>query len=110
YGEDTDRVIDVLRQIADELREDPAYAPAILEPLDVIGVDRFTDSAVIIQARIKTVPLKQWAVGRELRRRILKRFQKDGIILPKPKMTLAVESAKQAAMLTPSTASAPPQQ
>jgi small conductance mechanosensitive channel len=110
YGEDTDRVIEVLRQVADELRADPDYAPAILEPLDVLGVDRFTDSAVIIQARIKTLPLKQWAVGRELRRRILKRFQKDGIILPKPKMFLAVESAKQAAMLTPPTASAPPQQ
>ncbi len=108
YAEDIDRVIDVLGQIASELREDPAYAPAILEPLDVLGVDKFTDSAVIIQARIKTVPLKQWVVGRELRRRILKRFQQDGIILPKPKMTLAVESAKQAAMLTPATASAPP--
>jgi small-conductance mechanosensitive channel len=108
YTEDTDRVIALLRQIANELRKEPRYAASILDDLDVLGVDKFTDSAVVIQARIKTVPLKQWEVGRELRRRLLKRFIAEGIILPKPKLTLTVESAKQAAMLTPSTADAPP--
>jgi len=108
YSEDTDRVIVVLREVADELRQEPRYKSSILEPLDVLGVDKFTDSAVVIQARIKTIPLKQWEVGRELRRRLLKRFVADGIILPKPKLTLAVDSAKQAAMLTPSGADAPP--
>jgi small-conductance mechanosensitive channel len=108
YSEDTDRVIALLRQVADELRQDPRYGPSMLDAIDVLGVDKFTESAVVIQARIKTRPLKQWDVGRELRRRLLKRFVKDGIILPKPRMTLAVESARQAAMLTPGNASAPP--
>jgi small conductance mechanosensitive channel len=98
----------VLRDIAHEMRQEPHYAASILDELDVIGVDKFTENAVVIQARIKTVPLKQWEVGRELRRRLLKRFISEGIILPKPKITLSVESAKQAAMLTPSTADAPP--
>jgi moderate conductance mechanosensitive channel len=109
YSEDTDRVIAVLRAVSQELREDPRYASSILEPLDVLGVDKFTDSAVVIQARIKTLPLKQWEVGRELRRRLLKRFLTEGIDISKPKVMLAVESAKQASMATPAaTASAPP--
>jgi moderate conductance mechanosensitive channel len=108
YSENTDRVIELLRESANELRQEPHFAASILEPLDVIGIDKFTNDGVVIQAQIKTLPQKQWEVGRELRRRILKRFLADGIILAKSRVTLAVESAKQAAMLTPPTASAPP--
>jgi moderate conductance mechanosensitive channel len=108
YSENTDRVIELLRDSANELRQEPRFAASILEPLDVIGIDKFTDNGVIIQARIKTLPQKQWEVGRELRRRILKRFLADGIILAKSRVTLAVETAKQAAMLTPPTAAEPP--
>jgi small-conductance mechanosensitive channel len=110
YSEDTDRVIGVLRAVSNELREEPQYAKSILEPVDVLGVDKFTDNAVVIQARIKTLPLKQWEVGRELRRRLLKRFLAEGISISKPKVTLAVETAKQAAMVTPAAASTPPSQ
>ena len=110
YSEDTDRVVEVLRGIAEEMRREPDFSSLILEPIDILGVDKFTENGVVIQARIKTLPLKQWVVGRELRRRLLKRFLSDGIILPKPKITLAVESAKQAAMLSPKGASAPPPQ
>lgn len=53
YKEDTDRVIDVLREIGDEMRQEPQYAALIVEPLEVLGVDRFTDSGVMIRARIK---------------------------------------------------------
>jgi small conductance mechanosensitive channel len=108
YSENTDRVIELLRESANELRQEPRFAASILEPLDVIGIDKFTNDGVVIQVRIKTLPQKQWEVGRELRRRILKRFLADGIILAKSRVTLAVETAKQAAMLTPPTASAPP--
>jgi small-conductance mechanosensitive channel len=99
YTEDTDRVIDVLREIAAELQQEPPYAASILEPLEVIGVDKFTENWVVIQVRIKTLPLKQWEVGRELRRRMLKRFRAEGIAFPKAKVTLALDTAKQASML-----------
>ncbi len=88
YKEDTDRVSAVLKEIADELMQDEPYRSAILEPLDVLGVDRFDDSAVIIKARIKTVPIKQWMVGREMNRRIKQRFDRDGIEIPFPHRTL----------------------
>jgi small conductance mechanosensitive channel len=88
YKEDTDRVVDVLRQIGDELRRSPEYGPLILDALDVLGVDQFADSSVIIKVRIKTLPSKQWQVGREMNRRIKKRFEKEGIEIPFPHRSL----------------------
>ncbi|CUQ65672.1 MAG: mechanosensitive ion channel family protein [Nitrospira sp.] len=88
YKEDVDRVMAVLVEIAEELRADPLYAEDILEPLEMLGVDRFDDSAVIIRCRIKTMPSKQWRVGREMNRRIKKTFDAKGIEIPFPHRTL----------------------
>ena len=88
YREDTDAVVEVLRAILDEMRQDPDIGAFIVEPLDVLGVDAFADSAVIIKARIKTVPIKQWTVGREFNRRMKKRFDELGIEIPFPHTTL----------------------
>jgi small-conductance mechanosensitive channel len=82
HKEDPDAVIDVLRQVGSELTSDERYRPSILEPLEVLGVDGFNDSQVTIKIRIKTLPLKQWEVGRELRRRIKKAFDHHGIEMP----------------------------
>jgi moderate conductance mechanosensitive channel len=82
YREDPDHVIGVLRAVAEDLAKDPAWAPFIVEPLDVVGVDRFTDSAVVIRVRLKTLPLKQWPVGREFNRRMKKAFDRHGIEMP----------------------------
>jgi moderate conductance mechanosensitive channel len=88
YKEDTDRVSKVLRGIADELMREEDYKVLILEPLEIIGVDKFADSAVIIKARIKTPPIKQWTVGREMNRRIKKKFDELGIEMPFPHVSL----------------------
>ena len=88
YTEDTDRVTEVLRELGAELQQDPAYGPALLEPIEVLGVDRLADSAVIIKARFKTLPLKQWMIGREMNRRIKKKFDELGIEIPFPHMSL----------------------
>jgi small conductance mechanosensitive channel len=88
YKEDTDRVVEVLREVADELQGDPEHGPAILEPLEVLGVDAFGDSQVTIKIRLKTVPLRQWTVGREFRRRIKKAFDAAGIEIPFPHLSV----------------------
>jgi small conductance mechanosensitive channel len=88
YREDTDRVIRVLIRIVDEMRKEKEFARWILEPLDVVGVDRFADSAVIIVVRIKTMPIRQWAVGREFNRRMKQAFDREGIEIPFPARTL----------------------
>lgn len=88
YKEDTDRVCEVLRAVAEDLQRDPAYSPSILAPLEVLGVDAFADSQVTIKVRIKTIPLKQWEVGRELRRRIKQAFDRHGIEIPFPHLSV----------------------
>lgn len=88
YKEDVDRVMAVLKDVGDGLAVDPSYQPLIKEPLQVLGVDDFAESAVIIKVAITTLPLKQWEVGRELRRRIKKRFDAEGIEIPFPHLSL----------------------
>lgn len=95
YRENVDEVMTVLQDIAEELRRDPLFADDILAPLDMLGVDKFADSAVIIKSRIKTVPLKQWRVGREMNRRIKQTFDAKGIEIPFPHQTIYWGEPKQ---------------
>jgi small-conductance mechanosensitive channel len=82
YRENVDAVMGVLQEIAEDLRRDSRFADDILEPLEMLGVDQFKDSAVMIKCRIKTEPLKQWRVGREMNRRIKNTFDAKGIEIP----------------------------
>lgn len=84
YKENTDRVVTVLREVAEDLRRDSEFGSLILEPLDVLGVDKFDDSAVIIKVRLKTMPSRQFQVGREMNRRIKQRFDEEHIEIPFP--------------------------
>jgi small-conductance mechanosensitive channel len=88
YKEDTDRVVEVIKQVADEMRTDPDFANIMIEPIEIFGVDQFADSAVIIKARLKTKPIEQWKVGREYRRRLKKAFDGQGIEIPFPHRTV----------------------
>jgi small-conductance mechanosensitive channel len=90
YELDTDRVVDLVRDTARELMLDPAYASTILAPLEVFGVDAFKGSDATLRFRIKTLPLKQDDVGRELRRRLKKAFVDNGIKSPEPLMNVVV--------------------
>ncbi|MEW6544563.1 MAG: mechanosensitive ion channel family protein [Nitrospirota bacterium] len=95
YKEDTDRVVEVMRQVAEELRQDRAYADKFLEPIEILGVDEFGDSAVVIKARLKTRPIEQWTVGREYRRRLKKAFDAQGIEIPFPHRSLLLAEAER---------------
>lgn len=95
YKEDTDRVVAVMRRVAEELRGDPDYAQMILEPIEIFGVDTFGESEVTIKARLKTRPIQQWNVGREYRRRLKKAFDAEGIEIPFPHRTICVGEASK---------------
>lgn len=95
YREDTDNVCRVLAEIGEEICNDDAFSEDILEPLEILGVDQFADSAVIIKARIKTKPIRQWAVGREFNRRMKQRFDREGIEIPFPHTTLYFGEPKE---------------
>jgi small-conductance mechanosensitive channel len=88
YKESVDQVMDTLKLIGEDLQKDPSFAPLILDPLEILGVDDFADSQITIKLRIKTLPLKQWAVGRELRRRIKNTFDRKGIEIPFPQVSV----------------------
>ena len=98
YHEDPDRVIAVLKDIGEGMQRDERFGPMILAPIEVMGVNAFADWSVVLQLRIKTVPLKQWEVGRELRKRILKGFEKHGIEIPFPErvITMKMDPAREA--------------
>jgi moderate conductance mechanosensitive channel len=87
YREDPDRVMAVLRELGQELWDDPLWRPLLVEPLEVPGIESFGDSAVVVRMWAKTLPLKQWDVARELRRRIKHRFDREGIEIPFPHQT-----------------------
>lgn len=88
YREDTDRVVDIVRALAADYRTDATFGPWILEDLEVLGVDKFQDSAVVIRTRLKTVAGRQWAVGREFNRRLKRRFNETNVEIPFPSMTV----------------------
>ena len=88
YRDDIDQIVDLLIQIGKEMGSEEPYKSAILEPLQVLGVEKFDESQMVIRMMVKTVPLKQWDVGRELRRRIKIRFDENGIQLPFPHRVL----------------------
>ncbi|MBM4309924.1 MAG: mechanosensitive ion channel family protein [Deltaproteobacteria bacterium] len=92
YKEDVDRVIGVLREVGEGMRSDPDFKDLILEPMTVQGLDSFGDSSVNIRIFFKTLPIKQWDVAREFRKRIKKAFDEHGISIPFPHRTVFLES------------------
>ncbi|MDH3660234.1 MAG: mechanosensitive ion channel [Alphaproteobacteria bacterium] len=88
YREDVDEVIEAIRQIGAELETDPVHGQNMMEPIQVLGVDQFADSAVVIKARIKTRPMTQWAVRRGFNRLMKYRFDELGIEIPYPHQTV----------------------
>ena len=88
YKEKVDDVMKVMKDLAKQMRNDPYFGKLILEDMEMLGVDAFVDSAVIIKCRMKTLPIKQWEVAREYRRRLKNRFDELGIEIPFPHRTL----------------------
>lgn len=88
YAEDVDRVIEMLRRVAEELYRDPEWRPLMLEPPEVLGVENFTETAVTVRMIAKTLPLKQWDVSRELRLRIKQRLDDEQIQLPQSRVKM----------------------
>ena len=88
YREDVDQVIEVIRGIDEEMRNDPEFKEDILEPMEILGLDQFASSSVVINARTTTLPIKQWRVGREFNRCLKKRFDELNIEIPFPHVTL----------------------
>ena len=94
YREDADEAMRIMREIGAQMRDDPVFGPKLLEDLEIAGVDKWADSAVILRCRFKVQPLEQWNVRREYLRRLKKAFDAHGIEIPFPHLTVYAGTAR----------------
>jgi small conductance mechanosensitive channel len=101
YREDVDRVIATLKSLGAEFHADPEWSQLLVDTPEVLGVENLADSAVVVRMAAKTLPLKQWDVARELRRRIKNRFDAEGIEIPYPHLKFYWGDAQMPATSNP---------
>jgi len=95
YNEDVDHVIETLEKVGAELRKDKDFKSKINGEIEVFGLDKFEDSAIIIKGRIPTLHKQQWMVKREFNRRVKIAFDKNGIEIPFPQTTISYLNTKK---------------
>jgi len=89
YREDLEEALSVMREVAQAMRADPAWQGRMPEEIEILGVERWADSAVILRARLKVVPaIQQWNVKREFLKRLKKAYDERGIEIPFPHLTV----------------------
>jgi len=94
YREDIDECLDVMRETGASLRSDPPFTPKILESLEIAGVERWDESAIVLRCRFRVAPLEQWNVRREYLRRLKQAFDQRGIEIPYPHVTVYAGQSK----------------
>ncbi|MEX1316208.1 MAG: mechanosensitive ion channel family protein [Synechococcaceae cyanobacterium] len=92
-GENLRRVLEVIRQVAEDMRRDPDWAEYVIGTPEVLGVDEVRQSGCLIRVWIQTQPLAQWPVGREFRLRVKEAFDREGISLGLPRQEVVLERA-----------------
>lgn len=91
YSTDIDRAMEVLNRIGKEMAEDEQWKDDFIMPVEAKGIDDFADSAIVIQIIGETnKPMRQWDIKRELRRRIKRAFDEEGIVIPLPHLTVNI--------------------
>lgn len=95
YGEDIARVQRVLADVAHDLWDDEDFKGRVIEEPSVWGVQDLSPDAVVLRVALKTAPLEQWAVAREMRQRIKSRFDLEGIEIPFGQRTVWIRTADE---------------
>jgi len=97
YREDSDAALEVMREVGGSMRADAAWRDSILDEVELVGVERWADSAVILRCRMKVVGIEQWNVRREFLRRLKKAYDARGIEIPFPHLTVYPGESKDGA-------------
>jgi len=90
YSTDLGKAQDVVKAVADQLWHEDVWRTDILEEPEIWGIETLGASGVAIRLVVKTLPGRQWAVSRELNRRIKDRFDAEGIEIPFPQQVMWV--------------------
>ncbi len=93
YDDDVDHAIAVLTELLDGIQQDPDLGEAVLEPANILGVQALGPYQVTIRLMVKTKPMEQWRVQRELRRRIKHALNSSGVTIPYPHNVTVFRSA-----------------
>ena len=89
YREDPEQAFAVMRKVAEAMRAEPEWRDRMVADLEVLGVDKLGDSAVVLRARLRVVPpIQQWNVKREFLKRLKKAYDERGIEIPFPQLTI----------------------
>jgi len=89
YQENITHVNEILKQIAQEMRADPAYTEIILDDLEIAGIEKFADSSITLRSRIKVVSIYQGPIRREFQARIKLAFERENISIPYAHLVIA---------------------
>jgi small conductance mechanosensitive channel len=88
YREDVDEALRVMHEVAEAMRRDAVFGLKIKEPAEMVGVERWDESALVLRVRFKVLPIEQWNVKREYLKRLKQAFDAAGIEIPYPHLTL----------------------
>ena len=94
YQESVDRAMDVLLEVAEELRADPEFGSFVTDEPVMLGVDKFTEYGVVIKFMLKTLPDKPFPVRRQMLRRVKNKFDEEGIEISVPHRMLLQPKAE----------------
>jgi small conductance mechanosensitive channel len=93
YHTDVDRALAVLRELSVEIYSEPEWREKIIDVPEVLGIDEIDHAGILIRTWIKTKPLQHWSVGREFRRRIKTRFDREGIAIGTPQQSVTFKNS-----------------
>ena len=88
------QVMDIMKEVAQKMRADSKYSNYILEDIDILGINEFQDSAIVIRGKIKTVASHQWFIVREYNKLIKEAFDREGIEIPFPQRDIHIIKAE----------------
>lgn len=94
YDIDPQRAIDVVRKTGEQMRHEPGWSADISGPVEVLGVEDYAESAVTVRLYLPCTPGRQWAAGREFRRRLKGALDAEGISIPFPHRELIVRQGE----------------
>jgi moderate conductance mechanosensitive channel len=85
YKSDAQKAIQILTEVAEQVSKDPRFSKDVLAPMEVEGIERIGDQGAVVKGRMKTLPARQFTVGREINGLVLQRFDVEGVAFPEPR-------------------------